>query len=40
MADLVVSMDVRMAIAFACCSVEPVNVSEFCRQKGISRRAF
>lgn len=40
MADLVVAMDVRMAIAFACCSPEPVNVSAFCAEHGISRQTF
>ena len=40
MADLVVAMDVRMAIAFACCAVEPVNVSAFCAEHGISRQTF
>lgn len=40
MADLVVSMDVRMAIAFACCSPELVNVTAFCAEHGISRQTF
>ena len=40
MADLVVAMDVRMAIAFACCSPEPVNVTAFCAEHGISRQTF
>lgn len=40
MADLVVSMDVRMAIVFACCSPEPVDVSAFCAEHGISRQTF
>ena len=40
MADLVVGMDVRMAIAFACCSPEPVNVTAFCAEHGISRQTY
>jgi transposase InsO family protein len=40
MADLVVSMDVRMAIVFVCCSPEPVNVTAFCAEHGISRETF
>lgn len=40
MADLVVPVDVRMAIAFVCCSPEPVNVTAFCAEHGISRQTY
>ena len=40
MADLVVSMELRFAVAFAACGGCPVNVAAFCREQGISRQTF
>src|SRR6478735_7518537 len=40
MAELVVSMEQRMAVAFAACADGPVNVSAFCAEQGISRQTF
>lgn len=40
MAELVVSMDQRMAVAFAACATGPVNVTAFCAEHGISRQTF
>ena len=40
MAELVVSMDQRMAVAFAACAGGPVNVTAFCTEHGISRQTF
>ena len=40
MAELVVSMEQRMAVAFAACAQGPVNVTAFCAEHGISRQTF
>lgn len=40
MAELVVSMEQRMAVAFAACGDGPVNVTAFCAEHGISRQTF
>jgi putative transposase len=40
MAELVVSMEQRMAVAFAACAGGPVNVTAFCAEHGISRQTF
>ena len=40
MAELVVSMEQRMAVAFAACADGPVNVTAFCAEQGISRQTF
>ena len=40
MAELVVSMEQRMAVAFAACADGPVNVTAFCAEHGISRQTF
>lgn len=40
MAELVVSMEQRLAVAFLSCAGGPVNVAAFCREQGISRQTF
>jgi transposase InsO family protein len=40
MAELVVSMEQRMAVAFAACGDGPVNVTAFCAEHAISRQTF
>ena len=40
MVELVVSMEQRMAVAFAACADGPVNVTAFCAEQGISRQTF
>ena len=40
MAELVVSMEQRMAVAFAACAHGPVNVTAFCAEHEISRQTF
>ena len=40
MAELVVSMEQRMAVAFAACADGTGNVTAFCAEHGISRQTF
>jgi len=40
MAELVVSMEQRLAVAFAACAGGPVNVTAFCTEHRISRQTF